>query len=218
MTTNKALRWYNKLSLVHDLLSFRDWPYREVRKKAINALDIQPGDTVIDMFCGTGINFGPILDGMGQHGHLLGIDGSTGMLARARQRIQKAGWNGAQITLVEKDIFELSPDFVAEILPLEHPPKVLITLALGIFANYEAVFTKIFNAMPAATRFAILEGYCGAGSRGAWLLNFIGHSDCSRPVWEPVKALTDEYQESWYPTKFKYIKGLFIVASGVKRC
>lgn len=35
MTTNKALRWYNKLSLVHDLLSFNDWPYRHARKMTI---------------------------------------------------------------------------------------------------------------------------------------------------------------------------------------
>ena len=76
MTTNKALRWYNKLSLVHDLLSFNDWPYRDARKIAIDTLDLQAGDTVIDLFCGTGINFAPVLAQIGEQGQLIGIDGS----------------------------------------------------------------------------------------------------------------------------------------------
>lgn len=217
MTTNQALRWYNGLSLVHDLLSFNDWPYRDARKQAINTLDLQPGDTVIDLFCGTGVNFEPVLAQIEEQGQLIGIDGSTGMLAQARQRIQKASWNPEQIQLLEQDMLQMAPHFLDTILPPNTIPKVLITLALGVFPNYETVFTNIFNAMPSGTRFALLEGYCEEGARGAWLLNFIGHSDCRRPVWEPVQELTHDYQETWYPAKFKYIQGSLIVATGVKR-
>ena len=216
MTTDKALRWYNKLSLVHDLLSFNDWPYRDARKQAVNALDLRPGDMVIDLFCGTGVNFRPVLARIGEQGQLIGIDGSSGMLNSAHKRIQKAGWNHDQIKLVEKNLLNLAPDFLETILPSGRVPKVLITLALGVFSNYAEVFTSIFAAMPLGTRFAILEGYCEEGARGAGLLNFIGHSDCRRRVWEPVKELTVDYQEAWYTPNFKFIKGSLIVASGVK--
>jgi ubiquinone/menaquinone biosynthesis C-methylase UbiE len=217
MTTNKAIRWYNKLSLVHDLLSFNDWPYRDARKQAIKALDLQSGDTVIDLFCGTGVNFGPVLDQIGSHGQLIGIDGSTGMLAHARKRIQNAEWNAEQVTLLEKDLLHLASDPLSGIIPQGEVPKVLITLALGVFANYEEVFTTIFSAMPVGTRFVILEGYCKEGARGARLINLIGHSDCRRRVWEPVKELTNDYQEAWYTPNFKYIKVALVVATGVKR-
>ena len=217
MTTNQALRWYNGLSLVHDLLSFNDWPYRDARKQAINTLDLQLGDTVIDLFCGTGVNFEPILERIGQPGQLIGIDGSTGMLARARKRINKAGGKPEQITVIERDLLNLPPDYFSTILSAGVVPKVLITLALGVFPNYEEVFTNVFTAVPNGTRFVILEGYCEEGARGAWLLNFIGHSDCRRPVWEPVQELTHDYQETWYPAKFKYIQGSLLVATGVKR-
>lgn len=216
MTTNNALRWYNRLSWVHDLLSFHDWPYREARKQAIKALDLRPGDTVIDLFCGTGVNFAPVLEQIGRSGRLIGLDGSTGMLSQARRRIQKAGWPTEQIALVEKDLLDLPSDYFATILPPEVIPRVLITLALGVFPNYEAVFTQVFRAAPRGTRFAILEGYCEEGARGAWLINLIGHSDCRRRVWEPVQALTDDYQEAWYPARFRYIQGALIVATGVK--
>lgn len=217
MTTNQALRWYNKLSLVHDLLSFNDWPYRDARKMTLDALNLQAGDTVIDLFCGTGINFAPVLAQIGEQGQLIGIDGSTGMLAQAQRRIQKADWQG-QIQLFEQDLLQMPPDFLNTILPTNTVPKVLITLALGVFPNYEAVFTRIFNAMPVGTRFALLEGYCEEGARGAWLIDFIGHSDCRRPVWEPVKALTADYQETWVKPNFKFIEASLIIMSGVKQC
>lgn len=218
MTTNKALRWYNKLSLVHDLLSFNDWPYRDARKIAIDTLDLQAGDTVIDLFCGTGINFAPVLAQIGEQGQLIGIDGSTGMLAQARQRMQKADWHPEQIQLLEQDVLQMAPHFLDTILPPNTIPKVLITLALGVFPNYETVFTNIFNAMPSGTHFALMEGYCQEGARGAWLIDFIGHSDCRRPVWEPVRALTVAYQETWVKPNFKFIDASLIVMSGVKQC
>ena len=102
MTKNNALSWYNKLSLVHDLLSFNDWPYRDARKQTIELLDLQAGDTVIDFFCGTGINFAPILEKIGKDGRLIGIDGSSGMLSKAKKRIEKAGWDQKQIQLFKR--------------------------------------------------------------------------------------------------------------------
>lgn len=217
MMQNQTLRWYDRLSVIHDLLSFNDWPYRDVRKQAIKALNLEAGDTVIDLFCGTGINFASILEQIGGSGRLIGIDGSAGMLARARKRIVKKGWQTEQITLIEKDLLDLPHDFFTNLLPGGTKPKVLITLALGVFPNYEKVFTDIFSAMPRETRFAILEGYCEEEARGAWLINLVGHSDCRRRVWEPIKMLADDYQEAWYAPNFKYIKVSLVVAAGVKR-
>lgn len=216
MTKNNALSWYNKLSLVHDLLSFNDWPYRDARRQTIEMLDLQAGDTVIDLFCGTGINFAPILGEIGANGRLIGIDGSSGMLAKAKKRIEKTGWAQKQVQLFEKDILQMSPDLLNSMLPDSIIPKVLITLALGVFPNYEEVFTNIFNAMPTGTRFALLEGYCEEDARGAWLINTIGHSDCRRPVWEPVKRLTINYRESWVNPNFRYINASLLIMSGVK--
>jgi ubiquinone/menaquinone biosynthesis C-methylase UbiE len=213
---NDTLRWYNKLSAIHDLLSFRDWPYRHARQQAVKRLALRPGDVVIDLFCGTGVNFELILPPIGKTGKLIGVDGSPGMLARAQKRVQRNQRQTDQATLLEKDLLQVEPGFLADVLPQNAVPKVLITLALGVFSNYEDVFNRIYAAMPEGTRFAILEGYCKEGARGAWLLNFIGHSDCRRRVWEPVQALTADYHEAWYPTRFMYIQGSLVVASGVK--
>jgi SAM-dependent methyltransferase len=156
---NQTLRWYNKLSIVHDLLSFRDWPYSQARKYAINALELQEGDTVVDLFCGTGVNFDLVIPQIGRAGRLIGVDGSPGMLARARWRVRRNRWDPNQIDLVEQDLLQADPGFLAGLLPGRCVPKVLITLALGIFASFEDIFGCVFAAMPAGTRFSIMEFY-----------------------------------------------------------
>ncbi|MCB0017073.1 MAG: methyltransferase domain-containing protein [Anaerolineales bacterium] len=220
MTENKALRWYNKLSWIHDWLSFGDWPYRKARAEAIAALNLQSGDVVIDLFCGTGVNFPLIMAAMSDEGQLIGIDGSAGMLAKARRRIAKAGWPESRVRLLERDLLHMGDDFFRQLLPtsLDQPPKLLITLALGIFPDYETIFTNICSALPAGTLIVILEGFCEDNARGKWLIDLIGHSDCSRRVWEPMKQLTTSYQEDWFKPPFRYIDASLIVASGFTEC
>ena len=38
---------------------------------------------LMDLFCGTGVNFEPLLAGIEATGRLVGVNGSAGMLARA---------------------------------------------------------------------------------------------------------------------------------------
>ena len=82
---NDVLDHYDRFSSLVDL--FRDWPYREARAVAIEQL--QPGDEVVDLFCGTGVNFERLLARIGPTGRVLGVDGSEGMLAGARRRIER---------------------------------------------------------------------------------------------------------------------------------
>ena len=65
---NQTPLWYDKLSIAHDLLSFRDWPYWRARKQAISALELQRGDTVVALFCGTGTSFHWIIPQIGRSG------------------------------------------------------------------------------------------------------------------------------------------------------
>lgn len=213
---NTTLNWYNLFSRVYDFSTFEDKPYRQSRQRAIQTLELQPGDVVVDLFCGTGVNFPYILPKIGPDGLLIGVDGSTGMLDKARQRITRLGLDASPIHLLARDLRDVQPDFLEGVLPEGKTPKVLITLALTVFEDYEAVFANLYNAMPPGTQFALMEVYAEKGARGARVANFIGQADVSRRVWEPLKTRLSAYQEEWLPGQFRFIQSSLVVASGVK--
>jgi len=72
--------------LVHILSGGWDWHYRKV---AVNRLQLHPGDQVLDMGCGTGIDIPLLYRRVGPEGRVVGIDLSQGMICRARKRISR---------------------------------------------------------------------------------------------------------------------------------
>ena len=70
-----------------------------VRRDAVAALQLKPGETVMDVGCGSGFLFGPILQAIGPSGRLLAFDHSPELLAIARGRIADAEWKN--IVLLE---------------------------------------------------------------------------------------------------------------------
>ncbi len=73
-----------------------------IRQSAIEMLNLQPGNNVLDIACGTGINFDLILKAIGEEGRLIGIDMSPDMLAKAQGKIEREGWTN--VTLIESSI------------------------------------------------------------------------------------------------------------------
>ena len=100
-------RWY-------DVLSGERPVYRAGRLAGIALLDLSPGDAVVDLGCGTGLNFALLLDATGPSGVVIGIDRSAEMLAVAQRRIDREGW-GDRVRLIRADAAELSPEAVVQL-------------------------------------------------------------------------------------------------------
>ena len=75
------------------------WFARGTHREAVARLELEPGQVVLDVACGTGLNFEAIEAGIGPDGHLIGLDLSPEMLAVARERVEAAGWRN--VTLVQ---------------------------------------------------------------------------------------------------------------------
>jgi len=80
---------------------------RQYRAAAVERLDLQPGDTVIDLGCGTGLSLRLLGRAVGPEGRVIGVDASPDMLARARQRVEERGW--ANVELVEAFAQDFQP-------------------------------------------------------------------------------------------------------------
>jgi len=85
------------------------------RKEAISKLNLKPGDTVIDIGCGTGLNFPFLYQAVGQEGKIIGVDLSSEMLTEARQRAAANQWDNVQLVCVDADQFEF-PESVDAVL------------------------------------------------------------------------------------------------------
>jgi demethylmenaquinone methyltransferase/2-methoxy-6-polyprenyl-1,4-benzoquinol methylase len=74
-------------------------PFEPLRAAAIERLRLQPGQTVLDVGCGTGLSLAPLLQRLGPRGHIVGIEQCPDMLALAHGRLTPA--QQQQVTLLQ---------------------------------------------------------------------------------------------------------------------
>jgi demethylmenaquinone methyltransferase/2-methoxy-6-polyprenyl-1,4-benzoquinol methylase len=70
-----------------------------LRRRTVARLALQPGQTVLDVACGTGLSLPLLHAGVGAAGRVVGVELSPEMLALARARSAREGWRN--VTLIE---------------------------------------------------------------------------------------------------------------------
>jgi SAM-dependent methyltransferase len=71
--------------------------YARWQRMAVDRLELTPGQSVIDVACGTGLNFPLLRESVGGQGLVVGIDLSPEMIAIARGRIAAEGWDNVEL-------------------------------------------------------------------------------------------------------------------------
>jgi ubiquinone/menaquinone biosynthesis C-methylase UbiE len=142
---------YRKKAKHYDLTSrlypAPGYPQRGQRQRAVRALGLRPGATVVDMACGTGLNFQLIQDVIGPAGQIVGVDLTDAMLGRARDRIAANGWRN--VSLVQADAVDF--EFPAGI------DAILSTYALSQVPESAAVIAHGAAALTGGGRWAVLD-------------------------------------------------------------
>src|SRR6202046_5256586 len=104
-TREHLIETYRKKAKHYDVTSrlypAPGYPQRGQRLRAVRALGLHAGDTVVDVACGTGLNFPLLQKVVGPGGRIVGVDLTDAMLAHAQDRIETNGWSSA--TLVQAD-------------------------------------------------------------------------------------------------------------------
>src|SRR6476661_4174384 len=70
-TYRKKARHYDVTSRLYPVPGY---PQGAHRHRAVHALGLRPGDSVIDIGCGTGLNFPLIEEAIGPGGQIVGVD------------------------------------------------------------------------------------------------------------------------------------------------
>jgi demethylmenaquinone methyltransferase/2-methoxy-6-polyprenyl-1,4-benzoquinol methylase len=131
------------------------------RHQARLALDVRPGDRVIEIACGTGLNFAHLRELAGDGGRIVGVDIAPAMLEIARREIARHGW---------KNVEALEAD--AAHLPFQDGSfdKALCAFALNIIPDYERAIAEVRRVLAPEGRFVALELSMSASSVPRWLL------------------------------------------------
>jgi demethylmenaquinone methyltransferase/2-methoxy-6-polyprenyl-1,4-benzoquinol methylase len=205
--TAKQQRRVRRLyGLVAGIYDWRVGPFLRGRKQAIEALQPRPGDTVLDLACGTGLNFPYIVERAGPDGRTVGVDLTRPMLKRAGRRIARNRWQS--VTLVEGDATNLP-------LASESCDAVLCSYAMAIIPDYRRAIAEAVRVLKPGGRLVLLEPKRGTALWARALtplvaLSGVGVVHLDRRAWEDLPALLEDV--SWS----ERMGGLVYIASGTK--
>jgi SAM-dependent methyltransferase len=71
--------------------------FEPIRGEAIQGLRLAPGDSVLDVGCGTGLSFDALRRQVGAAGHIVAIEQCPEMLAKARERVRQRHWHNVEM-------------------------------------------------------------------------------------------------------------------------
>jgi demethylmenaquinone methyltransferase/2-methoxy-6-polyprenyl-1,4-benzoquinol methylase len=142
-TREHLIETYRKKAKHYDVTSrispVPGYPERAQRVRAVRALGLRQGDTVVEVACGTGRNFALIEEVIGPDGRIVGVDLTDAMLARANDRIETHGWSN--ISLVQADAadftFPTGVDAILSTYALTQVPECGEVIAHGAAALSE---------------------------------------------------------------------------------
>src|SRR5262245_27844672 len=150
-TREHLIETYRKKAKHYDITSrlypAPGYPQRAQRLGAVQALGLRAGDSVIDIACGTGLNFPLIEAVIGPGGRIVGVDLTDAMLARAQDRIEANGWSN--ISLVQADAADF--DFPGDV------DAILSTYALSQVPECAEVIAHGAAALSGGGRWVVLD-------------------------------------------------------------
>lgn len=175
-----------------------------LRQTVVNALALEPGNTVLDLGCGTGRTFPYILQGIGAGGHLIGLDHSPAMLKEAQALVDRHGWKNVE--LVEGDAAQLSLGRVVD--------AAACVMAVANIPDYREAMRRMVAHVRPGRRVVVADGRMPESKRGG-LSNWIAEraadylaADLRR---EPEKAFAQMVADYSYR---EIARGRYFIASG----
>ena len=95
VVTTAVQRFYRYHAYIYD---WTRWMILHGRRRAVSALGLSPGADVLEIGCGTGLNFRLLHSELDpQRGRLVGLDFSGDMLRKAQRRVESRGWSNVEL-------------------------------------------------------------------------------------------------------------------------
>jgi ubiquinone/menaquinone biosynthesis C-methylase UbiE len=201
LTRRRSLEKYRRHAARYDGTCGPTW---RIRERTVAALNLQPGDRVLDVACGTGLSLALLRGRVGEHGQVFGFDHSADMLARAHERVIRAGWHN--VTLIES---------AAQALVLPQPVDALLFHYTHDILRSTAALDRVLACAKPGARVAIagvkyFPWWLAPLNAWVYLKNhgYNGAPGELRTPWDRIAPLLADWR--WQPTQW----GMGYIASG----
>lgn len=141
---DKHARFYDRAVWLYYLVGM---PIRKWRRMAVDALNLNRGDTVVEIGCGTGLNFALLERAIGREGRIIGIDISDAMLDRAKALVRDEKWQNVELISCSASDFTF-PDQI---------DGILATGVLSYEPEFDRVIERGASALDPGGKWAILD-------------------------------------------------------------
>ncbi len=120
---------------------------KQYQMDAANALELYEGDTVVELGCGTGLNFPFLLDIIGTTGKIIGVDITKNMLEQAEKRVEENGWKNVEFVHCDIAEYKIPKDV----------DGILSTGAITYSPSYDKVIKNGYDSLKSGKRFVIVD-------------------------------------------------------------
>ncbi|MEQ1517172.1 MAG: methyltransferase domain-containing protein [Usitatibacteraceae bacterium] len=145
--------------LIRPFSNFDFFFIKNVRRKAVQALQLSPGGKVLDLGCGSGGSFPFLINAVGATGKVVGVDISPQSCDNARRRVNSNGWTNVDVVEAAAHDVVLTDQYDA----------ALMFAAPDVYASATAL-DNILPSLKDRARIAFFGAKLSRGSLG-WLLN-----------------------------------------------
>ena len=109
---------------------------------------LQPGQTVLDLGSGAGLDVFVARNEVGESGHVIGVDMTTEMIAKARENAENSGFDNVEFRLGEIEHLPVVSDSV---------DVVISNCVLNLVPDKQRAFTEIFRVLKPGGHFCISD-------------------------------------------------------------
>ncbi len=191
------MRWYDLFAQIYDYSV--EMVYQSYRREIAKALQLQPGQAVLDLACGTGPNHPYLVEQVTHSGLVFGVDLSAGMLARAQKRASKNDWQN--IHLLKLNAEQLDIVQLCEVANQEIQLQgVIVTLGLSVIPDWQTVLEHTFGLLAPGGRYVVFDIFAQKWVPQTWVVQRMAQANVYRESWKVLEALSEDFS-------FEFLRG-----------